>query len=432
MLNENNLSNNDRAYLEEYRAKAASHSGYRDNMNAIHYLAVNHRSDIGSDNVAMLYRLWMVETARVRTERPHTIRWLRADWYGVASDKYTTSFKKYAQAIVGNNFDSRKDSVKMSTALSQLVEMRVCDYKDLNLQDNTRNRFQANMKGWNGIVLGIEKNAMWTDELQKFCQALGILTVTSGSGEPSRNSNEMIWDMVDASGVEQPVLICITDYDKYGFYIAHTFKTHLETYGKKFIFKRVGIDVSDLDESELTPKASLYELPNHWEGAIKLEGDPKEYGIEMDVKEWKFYFRKVLDALLDLGFTVEDFDAWARQARWANISRAIDDAIDDLVENDPTYRHWMGTISQIEKLIDTMKTIITEQLEPHVDGITERTDFDDRESEVGNFIDDLVKARDYEKRYSSTYLTDKLKEALKNMNPSIPSEQEVQDRIDSD
>lgn len=430
MLNENNLSSNDRAYLDEYRGLAKQHTGYKDWMNALHYLAINHRDEIKSGNVSMLYRLWMVETARVRTTHSHSIRWLRADWYGVASDKYTTSFKKYAQAIVGDAFDSRKDSVKMSTALSQLVEARVCDYKDLNLQDNTRNRFQADMKGWSGIILGIEKNAMWTDELQKFCQALGILTVTSGSGEPSRNSNEMIWDVVKASGIEQPVLICITDYDKYGFFIAHTFRVHLETYGKKFIFKRVGINVEDLDPSERTPQASLYELPNHWKDAIKLPDDSKEYGIEMDVKEWKFYFHKILNALLELGFTIADFDSWARRARWANISRAIDDAIEELIANDPTYRQWMGTISQIETLIETMKSIVAEQLEAQVDEITDKSDFDDREDETTNFIGDLVKAKEYEKRYSATYLTNKLKEALKSLNPQIPTEQEVQDRVD--
>lgn len=430
MLNENRLSANDRAYLAEYRAKALQYDDYRDWMNAMHYLAINHRADITSDNVSMLYRLWMVETARVRTVRPHQIRWLRADWYGKASDRYTTSFKKYAQAIVGNNFDSRKDSVKMSTALSQLVANRVVDYKDLNLQDNTRNRKQSEMKAWSGIILGIEKNAMWTAELQKFCEALGIVVVTSGSGEPSRNSNEMIWDVVARNAIQQPVLLVVSDYDKYGFYIAHTFKVHLETYGKQFLFKRVGIDFTDLTPAEATPKAMLYELPNHWNDAIKIEGDPKEYGIEMDVKEWKFYFKKILDALLVMGFTIEDFDEWARKVRWARIQSAMRQAIEELIENDQTYRNWMGTINDIEKLIETMKQIVYDQLEPEVEPITDDPDFDDRDDETSNFITDLIKTRNYEERYSSAYLTKKLKDALVQLQPRIPTEEEVRQNID--
>jgi len=429
MLNEQNLSNNDRIHLDAYRTKARQYSTYQDWMNAMHYLAINHRADIDSDNVSLIYRLWMVETARVRLANPHQVRWLRADWYGKASDKYTTSFKKFAQAIVGPAFDSRKDSVKMSTALSQLVANRVVDYKDLNLQDNTRNRKASEMKGWNGIILGIEKNAMWTAELQKFCEALGILVVTSGSGEPSRNSNEMIWDVVARSDIQQPVLLVVSDYDKYGFYIAHTFKQHLETYGKQFLFKRVGIDFTDLTPAEATPKASLYELPNHWDNAIKIAGDPKEYGIEMDVKEWKFYFKKILDALLQMGFTVEDFDEWARKARWARIQSAMRQAIEELIENDQTYRKWMGTISEIETLIEAMKQIVYDQLDPEVEPITDDPDFDDRDDETSHFITDLIKTRNYEERYSSAYLTKKLKDALVKTNPDIPSEQEVEDKV---
>jgi len=398
-------------------------------MNAIHFLAIEHRNEITSDNVSMVYRLWMVETARVRTANPHQIRWLRADWYGKASDKYTTSFKKFAQAIVGSAFDSRKDSVKMSTALSQLVGNRVVNYKDLNLQDNTRNRKQSVMKGWNGIILGIEKNAMWTGELQRFCEALGILVVTSGSGEPSRNSNEMIWDVVAESNIKRPVLLVVSDYDKYGFYIANTFKEHLETYGKEFIFKRVGIDFSDLTPQEATPKAMLYELPNSWDNSIRIAGDPKEYGIEMDVKEWQFYFKKILDALLQMGFTIEDFDEWSRKARWARLERAMREAIDELIKNDPTYRKWIGTISQIEKFIEAMRQTVYDQLEPEVEPITEDPDFDDRDDETSNFITDLIKGRNYEERYSSAYLTKKLKDALVKINPDVPTEQEVEDKV---
>lgn len=287
------------------------------------------------------------------------------------------------------------------------------------------------MKGWSGIILGIEKNAMWTAELQRFCEALGIVVVTSGSGEPSRNSNEMIWDVVDKSDIQEPVLLVVSDYDKYGFYIAHTFKEHLETYGRRFLFKRVGIDFTDLTPAEATPRAMLYELPNHWDNAIKIAGDPKEYGIEMDVKEWKFYFKKILDALLDMGFTIEDFDEWARKARWARTERAMREAIEELIENDPTYRNWMGTISQIEKLIEAMKELVYDQLEPEVEPITDDPDFDDRDDETSNFMTDLIKGRNYEDRYSSTYLTKKLKDALVEINPDIPTEQEVQDKVDS-
>lgn len=429
MLNENKLSNNDFTHLETYRGRARQYSDYRDWMNAMHYLAINHRADIDSNNISLIYRLWMVETARVRIANPHQIRWLRADWYGKASDRYTTSFKKFAQAIVGPAFDSRKDSVKMSTALSQLVANRVVDYYDLNLQDNTRNRKGSEMKGWSGIILGIEKNAMWTAELQKFCEALGILVVTSGSGEPSRNSNEMIWDVVARSDIEQPVLLVVSDYDKYGFFIAHTFKAHLETYGRQFLFKRVGIDFTDLTPAEATPKAMLYELPNHWDNAIKIAGDPKEYGIEMDVKEWKFYFEKILNALLKMGFTIEDFDEWARKAKWAREETAIREAIDELIEQDPTYRKWMGTITQIEKLIDAMREVVRDQLEPEVEDITVDPDFDDRDDETSNFITDLIKARNYEDRYSRSYLTKKLKTALIEVEPRIPTEQEVEDKV---
>ena len=432
MLNENNLSGNDIAELAELRVLASRKTGYRDWMNALHFLAINHRSEIISTNISSLYRLWMVETARVRLANPHQVRWLRADWYGKASDKYTTSFKKFAQAIVGPAFNSRKDSVKMSTALSQLVAQRVVDYKDLNLQDNTRNRKQSEMKGWSGIILGIEKNAMWTAELQRFCEALGIVVVTSGSGEPSRNSNEMIWDTIARSDIQEPVLLVVSDYDKYGFYIAHTFKVHLETYGKQFLFKRVGIDFTDLTAAEATPKAMLYELPNHWDNSIRIAGDPKEYGIEMDVKEWKFYFKKILDALLTMGFTIEDFDKWAREARWARTERAMREAIEELIENDQTYRKWMGTISEIETLIDTMKQIVHDQLEPEVEPITDDPDFDDRDDETSNFITDLIKTRNYEERYSSAYLTKKLKEALIKIDPDIPTEQEVEDKVNED
>jgi hypothetical protein len=400
-------------------------------MNAMHFLAINHRADIQNSNVSMIYRLWFVESARVRRIVRHKTRWLRADWYGVASDPQNTAFKKYAQAIVGPKFDSRKDSVKMSTALSQLVEQRVVDYKDLYLQDNTRNRFQARMKGWSGIILGIEKNAMWTQELQDFCGALGILVATSGSGEPSRNSNEMVWDVVQRSDVEQPVLVVVTDYDKYGFYISHTFRHHLETYGKNFLYKRVGIDFSDLSPAEATPQASLYELPNSWENSIRLAGDPKEYGIEMDVKEWKFYFKKILDALISLGFTIADFDEWARNARSAREDSALSDAIDELIENDPTYRNWLGTISEIEELIATMRQMVSDQLEPEVETIVDDVNFDDRPDETANFIKDLVKAKAYEQRYSRTYLTAKLKEALVKLQPTIPTEQEVKDKVDN-
>lgn len=431
MLNEQNLSSNDQAYLADYRIKAKQYTGYKDWMNVMHYLAINHRADITSDNVSMIYRLWMVEAARTRALVKHSIRWLRKDWYGNAEDKYTTSFKKFAQAIVGNNFDSRKDSVKMSTALSQLVEARVCDYKDLMLQDNTRFRQESEMKGWSGIILGIEKNAMITPELKKFCEALGILTVTSGSGEPSRCSNEMVYDVVKANNVEKPVLLVITDYDKYGFYIANTFKEHLETYGKNFIFKRVGIDHSDLTPAEATPKESLYILPNKWNKAIEYQGK-KIYGIEMDTKSWKFYFKKVLDALLAMGFTVEDFDKWARKSRWARLESAMRQAIEELIENDQTYRNWMGTINDIEKLIETMKQIVYDQLEPEVEPITDDPDFDDRDDEASHFIDDLIKTKSYEDRYSSAYLTKKLKDALVALTPTIPSEQEVQDKVNED
>ena len=430
MLDESKLSHFDRRHLDEYRAKAQSHSGYSNTMNAMHFLAINHRRDIASGNVSMIYRLWFVESARVRRIVRHTIRWLRADWYGKASDPQNTAFKKYAQAIVGPKFDSRKDSVKMSTALSQLVELRVVDYKDLMLQDNTRNRFESTMKGWSGIILGIEKNAMWTPELQEFCNALGILVTTSGSGEPSRNSNEMVWDVVRDSDVEQPVLLVVTDFDKYGFYISNTFRHHLETYGKKFLYKRVGIDFSDLTPAEATPQASLYELPNHWNNSIRIVGDPKEYGIEMDVKEWNFYFKKILDALISLGFTIADFDEWARRARCAKEESALDDAIDELVENDPTYRNWMGTINEIEQLIETMRSMVRGQLVDEVEPIVEDPNFDDRDDETSNFIKDLVKAKPYEQRYSRTYLTEKLKKALVAIDPTIPTEDEVKDKVD--
>jgi len=428
MLDESKLSGNDRTYLAEYRAKANQYADYKDWMNAMHYLAINHRADIDSDNVSMIYRLWMVEAARTRALVKHEIRWLRADWYGKASDKYPTSFKKFAQAIVGSAFNSRKDSVKMSTALSELVERRVCDYKDLMLQDNTRNRLESSPKAWNGIILGIEKNAMWTPQLQKFCNALGILVVTSGSGEPSRNSNEMIWDVIEACKIEKPVLLVISDYDKYGFYIANTFKKHLETYGQEFVFRRVGIDPSDLSPAEATPQASLYELPNPWEHAIEYNGQ-KKYGIEMDVKEWKFYFKKILDTLLSLGFTVADFDKWARQARWARVERALNEAVEEFIKNDPTYRKWQGTIEQIWNLINTMKTIVREQIETEVPKITSQPNFDDRSDESSNFLTDLIKARNYEDRYSRTYLTEKLKSALLKLNPKIPSEQDVKTRL---
>lgn len=431
MLNENKLSNNDLALLSEVRRMAMNYPEYKDYMNAIHFLAI-HKVEM-STNISQLYRLWFVEAGRTRTMGGYKIRWLRGDWYGIASDKYTTAFKKFAQAIQQSAFDSRKDSQKMSIALSQLVENRVVDYADLHLQDNTRNRKLSNMKGWRGIILAIEKNAMWTPELQEFCEALGILVATSGSGEPSRNSNEMVWDIVEErmeygkmGDLNQPVLIAITDYDKYGHYIADSFKHHLETYGENFIFRRVAINPDDLSPEEATPEASLYELPNAWEGAIEYDGE-KKYGIEMDVKEWSFYFAKILTVLQELGFNIADFDQWARQAKHAHEYKAIEDAVDQIIDENETYMELQGQITEIQKKIDRFREKIASQLEPYTEEIIEEDDFDDREDKTEFFEKDLVKCKSYENRYSSSYLTGKLAKALAEIEVEIPTKEEIEE-----
>ena len=430
MLNENRLVKSDFDALQQIRSIAEANPSWTDQKNAVHFLAVEtgqlHQLGL-TNNLSQLYRLWFVEAGKVRAKYKHEIRWFRADWYGQASDPYYTPFKRFAQSV-NPKFDSRKDSQKMSIALSELVAKRVIDYRDLMLQDNTRQRKQNTVKGWNGILLAIEKDAMWNQQLTDFTENLGMLVVTSGKGEPSRNSNEMVYRIVERSGLKECVLLSITDYDKYGFYIENSFKEHLQTYGIVVNHRRVGTFPEFYTSEELTPEACLYELPSAWEHAI----DGK-YGIEMDTKEWKFYFRKILEKLIEMGYTIEDFDEWARRYKWARDYRAREDAIDTIVGNIDYYQAWLKQKERIAYLIDKLRKKIDDQLRPEVEPITSEENFDDRKDETDKFIDDLVNLKRYEDRYSSTYLTEKLQTNLEGWfedKGEIPEKSEIEGEIE--
>jgi hypothetical protein len=440
MLNENRLSRSDRETLDTIRGIARS-LGARDDQNAVHFLAVEHTSKWHqngfSGNLSQAYRLWFVEAGRIRLayRSGHKVRWFRADWYGVAEDPYYTPFKRFAQSANPNAFDSRKDSQKMSIALSDLVKNRVIDYADLRLQDNTRQRKENSVKGWNGILLAIEKDAMWNNELTRFAENLGMLVVTSGKGEPSRNSNEMVYNIIRNSGLSECVLLTITDFDQYGFYIENSFAEHLETYEDMIVNHfRVGTDPSLYSSDRLTPEDALYELPpssQRWERAIEI-GDGKKYGIEMDTNSWSFYFKAIIEKLLEIGYTEEDFDEWARKYRWAKDYRAIEDAIDEILGGVDFYQKWLEMRGLIDPLIELTRRKIKDQIEPQSDPFMEEDDFDDRESQIDKLVKDLTESRAYESRYSSTELTEKLQGLLEGWfdeNGELPSKEEIEQEI---
>jgi len=311
----------------------------------------------------------------------------------------------------------RYKSQLLSRQLSLMVCEGFCTYKDFRIEDVSRPKERPKDKRFkvghfDEIVLFIEKETEFS-RIRKLADLMGFV-IECGKGQQATASIEGLIDYLRKD--RSFLVLCIVDYDFYGFDLMRSMRERAEKLGINAEFLRIALKPSQLTKERIAE--SKYVLPANrkneklWASRFGIEG---KYGLELEALTPKELRGIVAEAVYDFCDVKVLYKHLRDEALWNVRNKSIN----KIIEEDEDV---IGKEEEIEDVKEEIRKITEELREKRMkldDEITdirndlrkkmnpiakkifdeERETLDDREP----FPDDWIRKQIVEYKRSSAY-----------------------------
>ncbi len=292
-----------------------------------------------------------------------------------------------------------------------------CTYKDFMIEDVSRPKERPKDKRFkvghfDEVVLFIEKESEFP-RIQKLAGIMGFV-IECGKGQQATANIEGLIDYL--RGDRSFLVLCLVDYDFYGFDLMRSMRERAEKLGINAEFLRIALKPSQLTEERIAE--SKYVLPTNlknekmWASKFGIEG---KYGLELEALTPKELRGIVAEAVYDFCDVKVLYKHLRDEALWNVRNKSINKIIEedeDIIEKEEEIEDVKEEIRKITeelrekrmKLNDERTTIrndLREKLNPIARKIfdEERESLDDREP----FPDEWVRNQIVNYKRASAY-----------------------------
>lgn len=229
-------------------------------------------------NRKKLIRAIILEEISICQESMPEIRTLRDFWY----DKVKALLMRAEGDKALEKNWVRKATQALSSILSKMVLNGELQYKDIGIQDDTRDVHFGEEGVYDGIIIFVEDHATY-NRVKNIAEVYDIVSFEGGGWDATSNIEKIAEELKERCDEDHEYLIlCLTDYDPTGFQMVKDIDRRANILGLRCSVERIGINPKDVPKDQLKfkwfPVPIMTAYHQEWVEEHGIEG---RYGIEI-------------------------------------------------------------------------------------------------------------------------------------------------------
>lgn len=255
---------------------------------------------------------------------------------------------------------------------SMLVQLGIFSYKDFYVRDSSRPREHPSFHrkyptgSFDNTVVFVEKDAEWP-YIKPLADLLKI-DIECGTGQQStaviEETAERITERTEG-GSEDWQVLCLTDYDYYGFLIVESLRERFRKFNCNADVIRVGLNPEQVParaKGKMFPIRKENAAEREWAGEYAL-GEDGNQGYELEALK-PDEVRRIVATAIYKHCDVNKLYEYRKKKGWSELSGVV---VGGLVQLQPEYELITKAIKQLSRRQHELVNKLKEQIEPEVD-----------------------------------------------------------------